>query len=189
MEFLRNLDKNIFSAINDLSRQSPVWDYVGIFISEYVIFIIAFLVMGYGVWRYVRRVDPGWEFSLKAIVAAGVAGSVKFIFQYVHFRARPEESLGVEPLVGSFDPVAFPSRHTSIAFAFAVFVFFYNKKLGYLLVTLAFLVGLARIYVGLHFPFDVLGGIVAGVLSAALVEWGSKKLIKKGKVEARSQHL
>lgn len=57
---------------------------------------------------------------------------------------------------------SFPSGHTGASFAFATTVFLYDKKLGVLAYILAFAISYSRMYVGVHYPTDILGGIVLG---------------------------
>ena len=67
----------------------------------------------------------------------------------------------------------FPSTHTGWAFAAATSVFLYHKKAGIAVLVLAALIAFSRLYLFVHFPSDVLGGIVLGVLAALL----AKKLV------------
>ena len=60
------------------------------------------------------------------------------------------------------DP-SFPSGHTTIAFACATVLTFLQPRLGPALFLLAAAIGFSRIYVGVHYPLDVLGGAVLGV--------------------------
>ena len=67
----------------------------------------------------------------------------------------------------------FPSTHTGWAFAAATSVFLHHKKAGVAVLVLAALIAFSRLYLFVHFPSDVLGGIVLGVLAALL----AKKLV------------
>ena len=60
----------------------------------------------------------------------------------------------------------FPSTHTGWAFAAATSVFLHHKKAGIAVLALAALIAFSRLYLFVHFPSDVLGGIVLGVLAA-----------------------
>lgn len=65
---------------------------------------------------------------------------------------------------------AFPSGHATFYSALAVSLFFCNKKIGYLFMFFALLIGLARIVAGVHFPIDILGGFVLGTLISISVK-------------------
>jgi len=58
--------------------------------------------------------------------------------------------------------------------AFAVFVGWQYKKLMSLLIVVAVLIGISRIYVGVHYPSDILGGMSVGVFIAYLVKHSSE---------------
>lgn len=57
---------------------------------------------------------------------------------------------------------SFPSGHTAAAFAAATAVFCCNRKYGVFLLAPAFLMGLSRLYFAVHFPTDVIGGVIIG---------------------------
>ncbi len=82
---------------------------------------------------------------------------------------------GVKVLVGRSASYGFPSTHAANAFALATFSFFYYPYLSPFIYLLAFLVGFSRIYVGVHFPSDVIGGACLGIL----LGWGLGRWSKK----------
>lgn len=63
---------------------------------------------------------------------------------------------------------SFPSGHTSASIAAALSVFFYHKREGIAALILGGLIAVSRMYVCVHYPTDVLGGIVVGAVSAVL---------------------
>lgn len=71
---------------------------------------------------------------------------------------------------------SFPSGHATFYFALAAGVYLYNKKLGAVYLVLAGLIGWARIVAGVHWPYDILGGIALGVVTALLIRFLIKKL-------------
>lgn len=85
-------------------------------------------------------------------------------------RVRPWLTVeGLTTLVAEHDPYSFPSGHTCAAFA-AVYAWrpYLSKGWGNTALICAVLMGLSRIYVGVHFPTDVLAGALAGYLSARI---------------------
>ena len=95
------------------------------------------------------------------------------------FRTFPELQI-IIPTPSEF---SFPSGHTSSSFAAAaVFYRHLSKKLGVPSVVLAGLIGFSRLYVGVHYPTDVLAGVIMGILlsymAEFLVDFIGKKLKK-----------
>ena len=85
-------------------------------------------------------------------------------------RVRPYDlKEGIALIIDSPHDFSFPSGHTSASFAAACAVFAYNKKwFGILSVVFATFIAFSRLYLYVHFPTDILGGIVVGVISAAV---------------------
>ena len=79
---------------------------------------------------------------------------------------------------------SFPSGHTcaSIGAALAMYPFL-ERKWGIPLVILAVLISLSRLYVGVHYPTDVLGGAVVGVLAA----WGAVRIVKRREIKGNRE--
>ena len=71
---------------------------------------------------------------------------------------------------------SFPSGHTVSAIAVAVTIFLQHKKLGIAALVMAVVMGLTRLYVFVHFPTDVYGGMIVGTAIALFVYWAEKKV-------------
>ena len=96
--------------------------------------------------------------------------------------ARPRPWLDVEGLVNLLGESAyrsFPSGHATSAFAFGFALLFGapNKWLKWVSMIVAILMGLSRLYVGVHYPTDVAGGVLVGLLAGWLA-WQICKRIK-----------
>ncbi len=80
-------------------------------------------------------------------------------------RERPCHIDGTIPLAIKMpESFSFPSGHTASSFAAAGTIYAYNKRLGIPALIIALIVGLSRLYLFVHFPTDVLAGIVVGLL-------------------------
>ena len=112
----------------------------------------------------------------KAGIAALLAMAVGFVCTNLilkHLVERPRPWLdvaGLLALVEEGDPNSFPSGHTTAAFAFAGALWRAapDRRMGWAALAAAVLMGFSRLYVGVHYPSDVLTGVLVGLLSAWL---------------------
>ncbi len=97
-------------------------------------------------------------------------------------RPRPFTLAEVELLIPAPGDFSFPSGHTSASFAAATAIFLGWRKAGIAALLFAGVVAFSRLYFFVHFPTDVLGGLVVGVLAAwlstVIVNYCSKKMSK-----------
>jgi undecaprenyl-diphosphatase len=71
---------------------------------------------------------------------------------------------------------SFPSGHTTVSFASAVILYYYNKKLGIAGFITASLIAFSRLYLFVHYPTDILGGILLGTACSAALLYGLNKI-------------
>lgn len=100
-------------------------------------------------------------------------------------RTRPYEVVdGLHRIIEAQSDYSFPSGHTGSAFAVAVVVFLMcPRKIGVPVLVFAFVIAFSRLYVGVHFPTDVLCGILIGIFSG-WAAWYILKRIRSRKLEA-----
>ena len=91
------------------------------------------------------------------------------LFKRIFIRKRPyEKHEDITKVINPPDRFSFPSGHTAAAFTIT-FVFYYIYPVLFVpFLIVAIIIGFSRIYLGLHYPSDVLAGIVLGFLSAKL---------------------
>ncbi len=79
---------------------------------------------------------------------------------------------------------SFPSGHTGGAFAFAsVLLYMLPKKVGIPVIIVATLIGISRLYLGVHYPTDILAGCIIGMFTGFIAKLIVEKLWKKEKVQ------
>lgn len=114
--------------------------------------------------------------SVGVISVMGILGSAivnNLLLKPLVDRIRPYEVVeGLVCLIGKQEDASFPSGHTGVSFAVAVVLFKeLPKKYGIPALVLASLIALSRLYVGVHFPTDVLGGMLSGIGIALFSCW------------------
>ena len=125
----------------------------------------------------------------KAGILMGISLLLEFllnnlIIKNLFARIRPYEVIdGLILLVGKAPDYSFPSGHTGSAFALAVVIFMVmDRKYGIIALILASLMGFSRLSVGIHYPSDVLGGVILGVVTSVIAVKcfpDSSRLMKK----------
>ncbi|HYU06580.1 MAG TPA: phosphatase PAP2 family protein [Thermoplasmata archaeon] len=162
-------DEMLFHLLN-LAGSNPILDA----------FMIAVTTLGAAYLLAIVAVPLWWrgrrEAAFDLLILLGITVVVTEAIKFAVGRPRPCDVLtSVRNLAGygcdvEFDP-SFPSGHASRAFAFATFLAFrYRGRVGAAAFAFAFLVGLSRIYLGVHWPSDVLAGALLGVALALAVE-------------------
>lgn len=92
-------------------------------------------------------------------------------------RTRPYEIVpGLQRIIEAQGDFSFPSGHTGCSFAAAVVIcVMCPRRYGIAAMVLAVMIALSRLYVGVHFPTDVIGGALIGTAAALFVCWIYKK--------------
>lgn len=75
---------------------------------------------------------------------------------------------GIELIIAAPTDFSFPSGHTVSSFAAAVSLFIYHKRLGIAALIWAVLIAFSRLYMYVHFPTDVLAGMIIGIICAVI---------------------
>lgn len=184
VEALEQLDKDVFVYLNNM--HSPFWDAVMVFVSEKLVWIPFYVgLIGYLIWRYRRQSIP---MLLLVVIAIGLADFIASGLMKPYFmRLRPCHDPTLSELIniveGCGGKYGFISSHAANTFALAVF---FNLILSdrYLifkvvLVAWAVVVTYSRIYLGVHFPADVMLGALLGAVLAFIASLVYRHLIKR----------
>ena len=166
-----NLDIYLFSQINNLALKYLWLDTLGIFLAKY----LPWVLIGILILFLIKDFRKYWKMVSLGVLAAGFARIITEIIRLVYYHPRPFIENEVNLLLNHPLTSSFPSWHTSFFFAFSTVIYFYNKKAGFFFFLASFLIGFGRVFTGIHWPSDILGGMVLGILSA----WLINKLLSK----------
>lgn len=167
------LNTTLFEWIFGFSRQSPTLDSLMIFGAEYLIFLTFLLV---GILAFTGRAKEK-KVLILLVVGMIIQLLLRKVVHIFYFEPRPFVTYQLIPLIKHAADASFPSGHTTIMAVVAFSYLFYKSKFTLIFLLLMLWVGLARIFVGVHYPLDILGGIVTG-FTAVFLAWLIKNLIK-----------
>jgi undecaprenyl-diphosphatase len=183
IHFLQNLDIKLFLYLN--SQNSLFFDKIMWFISGRFEWIPLYLALIF--WIFYRFRKKGWIIlALTLLVfALSDAGSVHF-FKNVFERLRPSRNPELEGMVHIVNGYrgglyGFISAHAANTFGLAVFMSLVFRKKWFVISILiwASVVSYSRIYLGVHYPSDVIVGAIWGSAMAIIVHLSYKKVTEK----------
>lgn len=182
LERLLEIDRDVFVYLNSLGSETfdPLW----LFITEKYCWIPVFAIILYLTFKRL-----GWKHALLIIVLIAailtITDQTTNLFKNSFQRLRP----GNNPEIAGFiravklrNSFSFISGHASNSMAVAFFLFHvlrpYLKYMGFIFIW-PFIFAYSRIYLGLHYPGDILTGYLWGILMALLMLWVYRMLRDK----------
>ena len=192
------MNNQIFFTLYNLAHWSIFFDKLVIFTAEYLPYLV---ILGAGIfllWHhevfFLKKEEGGlvkktynqiilsikakWAEIILVFFSGVLAWCLSQILKIIIHTSRPFIAFSnVVPLVHETS-YSFPSGHATFFMALAFALYFSHKRVGYIFMFLAFMIGFARIIAGVHFPVDILGGFILGILTAYLVKF-IYKIIKK----------
>lgn len=182
-EWLDKADKNLFRVIHSDGAVSALDDFISLLRNPYA-WIPLYVFIIYWLFRYHRQY--AWQIILLSLICVGFTDIVSAkLLKPVIGRLRPCYDPDLAALIRNLIPCggkySMPSTHASNHFGLAVFWFFsvqmISSRKWYWLFLWAVLIGYAQVYVGKHYPFDIIAGAVFGFLTGILLSIIFKKWV------------
>ncbi len=166
-------DIKVFNFINGFANQSTIVDVLGIFLAHYLAYILGLFLLFFLFWPKKNIVKN------RAMVLGSITSALISIFVVkkiiLLFFARPRPYV-ILPLTHKLIAAsiaenlqAFPSGHAIVFFSLSSVIYNFNKKLGILFFVSSVLMGIARVFVGVHWPSDILAGAILGILVGTII--------------------
>ena len=168
-------DIKLFYFFNNLVGRSHTFDTLVLFLAAYLQYLLAvvfLLFLFFATYKTREKLRIFWV----TVISAGIARlGVTELIRLLYHRPRPFITLHVHTLLVD-NEWSFPSGHSAFFFALATAIYLYNKKWGLGFFIAAILMNISRIIAGVHYPSDILGGAIIGIVVAHVVFYFSDKV-------------
>ena len=177
INFLIKLDKELFLFLN-LKLQNRFLDFLMPFITEFKNWRIFFFLIMLAMLIFGRKKER--IAAVLVLIVLGIAdSSVNLLLKSWIGRVRPCNVFPeVHLLAGCSHSGSFPSSHAANIFAAGTILTFFYRRVWLIWLAIAVTVSFSRIYVGVHYPLDVLGGAIYGILLAVVILIVSKSVFR-----------
>lgn len=157
---------HLFRYINDLGKQYTFLNIPMILIAEYMVYFLAIATLL--LWFSSKKKNRMMVLcAMVSFLYAEIGGKIAGI---LHSNYQPfEELLNVNKLIEKAVDNSFPSDHTILFFSICLSFYLFKRGIWLFWVILALIVGISRIWVGVHYPMDVFVGAFIATMSSILV--------------------
>ena len=171
-----NIDLFLFRFINQFAGKSVCLDDLAIFLARYFEYFLIF-----GLFLFLAKsFKKYWPMIVQSFAAAIFSRLIiTELIRWLWPKTRPFVADNVN-LLFNYNPLeaSFPSGHAAFYFAIATVVYFYNKKAGLGFFFASFLISLARVFSGIHWPSDIIAGALVGMFSGWLIIVFSRRFFR-----------
>jgi undecaprenyl-diphosphatase len=164
------MDNKVFNTINQLSGRCAPIDSLMIFLSKKIRYVYIFVL----IFMWLRN-DYYKKVSYNAVTSSIITLFIHALIKLFYFKARPFEKRRVGILIPSKTDSSFPSKHALLAFAISTSIFLYDRVLGSIMWVISLLTGFSRIWVGHHYPSDIIGSAFIATMTSIISDKTSGK--------------
>jgi undecaprenyl-diphosphatase len=167
LELLTRADESVFLLLYGWVGRFPALDAIArLTVSDYLVPVVLSLIL-LGLW-FAGRTSALRERNQRGVMTAllglALANLTVEAFNQVLFRPRPFSELEVSLLFYQPTDSSFPANPAALGFTIATGVWLWNRKAGSAMLVMAAAYSIARVYAGVFYPLDVIGGAAIGTL-------------------------
>jgi len=155
---------SVFRNINRFANKSKTLDRFAVFCAKYLLYLMIVFLLSFAFAVH------NWQIFFYSLFSGLLSAFVLDKIIYTFYKEqRPAYLANAKVLILIPKNPSFPSRHASLLFGMAFYLFFYSTPLAIFFIVLSCLVGISRVFVGVHWFRDILGGAFVGFLSVIIM--------------------
>jgi len=172
------LDTQLLYLLNNLAGRSPLFDGLIVFLASYLAYVLVVLFLALVFFSHYSKRDK-WELVLVTGISAVIARlGITELIRFFYHHPRPYLALPDVHNLFTDSSWSFPSGHATFFFAMATAVYLYNKKWGIWFFIATILITVSRVIAGIHYPSDIVGGALIGIIVAYATFYVADRVLK-----------
>ncbi len=160
MEEIVKMNMKFFRIINNLANKNVILDNTMIFFSQYVPYIFMAVVVIAFILGIKQKKSEYRKIAVSTVVITGINLIINLIIRSMFYVDRPFVHNKVNLLLPHDTASSFPSNHATGTMSIALGLKKYNRILGMIMTILSIIVSFSRVYVGHHYPMDIIGAYI-----------------------------
>lgn len=173
------MNMELFRLINNLANKNIVLDKIMIFFSKDMSYIFMGILAVVFILGIIKRDDNYRKAAVNTFIVTVINLMLSFIIGNIYYVDRPFVHNKVNLLVPHVKDASFPSDHAAGTMSIALGLGRDNKFIRIILIILSIIVGFSRVYVGNHYPLDVIGAYIMVFITNYLYSLLLKSRIEK----------
>ena len=169
---IEQLNIALFQLINQYAGINPIFDSITVFAAEYMPVVVILFML----YLWIRKGDNKHDIILYSVYAGITGLIINYLIGLGYFHPRPSMlHLGTQLFQYPTDS-SFPSDHTTLMVSIALMLIYFRETriYGIIILILGLIGGFARVFSGIHFPFDIFGSVIVAIISSALIFYFKK---------------
>lgn len=155
-----SLNLKFFYVINGLAYKNHMLDNIMLFSSRYLPYIFALTIVAIYLIGIVKGDINYRKMAVSTIVFTIINLIISFVIGIFYYSPRPFVHNKVNLMYSHVADTSFPSDHATASMSIALGFGMFNKFIGCIFTILSIIIGVSRVYVGHHYPSDVIGAYI-----------------------------